>query len=336
MKVGIFLGTQHPAKQDIAQAFNDHVEQAQTMESLGFDSLWLAQHYFSAPDQFLQPTPMLGRLAAETGNMQLGTNILLLPLLNPADVAEQYATLDVICGGRLILGVGLGYRDIEFDTFKSDKSTRVSRFEESIEILKRLWTEGAVTHHGKHFDLEGVEVLPKPLQRPRPEIWIGATADKAVERAARVGDAWIGTNMATLTTLVRQTKLYDEARAAAGLEAPEHRVRTAEICVAPTTKEAWEIAEPYIGHKYAAYFGWGQSAILPDAPEDLSSFESIARDRFIIGSPEDVLERCIEAQAQLGTTHMILRFNFPGMPQELVLQSVRLFGEQVLPKLRAL
>ena len=85
MKVGIFLGTQHPASTDIAQAFRDHVEQVQTMESLGFDSLWVGQHYFSAPEQFLQATPMLARLAAESGNMQLGTNILLLPLHNPAD-----------------------------------------------------------------------------------------------------------------------------------------------------------------------------------------------------------------------------------------------------------
>ena len=145
MDVGLFLGTQHPEGADIGRALDDHLVQTRAARDVGFSALWLAQHYLTYPDQFLQTTPLLARLAAEAGEMKIGTNILILPLHNVVDVAEQYATLDVICGGRLIMGVGLGYREVEYQNFGVDKRTRGQLFSEQIDALKLLWeTDHAV------------------------------------------------------------------------------------------------------------------------------------------------------------------------------------------------
>ena len=141
MKVGVFLGSQHPPEADIRHEFANSVELTRAVRDAGFDSLWLGQHYLTYPYQFLQTTPLLARLAAETGDMIIGTNMILLPLFNIVDIAEQYATMDVISGGRLVLGVGLGYREIEFEALNADRKTRAPRFEEQINALKLLWEE---------------------------------------------------------------------------------------------------------------------------------------------------------------------------------------------------
>src|SRR5262249_29290594 len=152
----------------------------------GFDAIWIGQHYLTFPEQFFQTTPLLARLAAEAGSMLVGTNLLLLPLHNVIDVAEQYATIDIITGGRLILGVGLGYRNQEYEAFGVERRTRAARFEERIEALKLLWAQDRASFAGSYVRFTDVSIRPRPLQTPRPRIWIGAAADSAVERAARL------------------------------------------------------------------------------------------------------------------------------------------------------
>jgi alkanesulfonate monooxygenase SsuD/methylene tetrahydromethanopterin reductase-like flavin-dependent oxidoreductase (luciferase family) len=111
VKIGVFLGTQHPGDADMRRAFQDHLEQTRALRNEGYDAVWVGQHYLTYPEQFFQTTPLLARLAAEAGDMTIGTNLLLLPLHNPVDVAEQYATLDIVANGRFILGVGLVLKD---------------------------------------------------------------------------------------------------------------------------------------------------------------------------------------------------------------------------------
>ena len=151
----------------------------------------------------MQPLPVLARVAAEIGEMTLGTGIMLLALQHPVDVAESLATLDVICGGRLVFGVGLGYRDVEFDAFGIPRGRRLSRFLEALDVVRLLWTEDSVTFHGEHFHLEDVGLTMKPRQKPRPPIVVAASNDKMVRRVARIGDAWAIAGHATLATLER-------------------------------------------------------------------------------------------------------------------------------------
>jgi alkanesulfonate monooxygenase SsuD/methylene tetrahydromethanopterin reductase-like flavin-dependent oxidoreductase (luciferase family) len=142
----------------------------------GFSSVCVGQHFLTEY-QKLQPIPVLSRLAAESGDMRLLPGIILLPLFNPVYVAEEIATLDVISGGRVILGLGVGYRDVEFEAFGVQKKERGARFEESLEAIKRLWTEDEVSFDGRFFRIPKAQVRTRPLQRPHPPIWVAAQAD---------------------------------------------------------------------------------------------------------------------------------------------------------------
>src|SRR5262249_14028606 len=111
MRLGLGLSVQHPPDDPQATRFSEHLGQVRAARAAGSSPVWASQHYLSAPYTYFQPLPTLGRVAADAGDMTLGTGVLLLPLHAPVDVAEQVATLDVITGGRFIFGVGLGYRD---------------------------------------------------------------------------------------------------------------------------------------------------------------------------------------------------------------------------------
>jgi probable F420-dependent oxidoreductase len=334
MKIGVFLGTQHPADTDLRRAFQDHLEQTSTLRDAGYHAVWVGQHYLTHPDQFFQTTPLLARLAAEAGTMTIGTNLLLLPLYNPVDVAEQYATMDVIADGRLILGVGLGYRQQEYDAFGVERATRARRFEESLELLKRLWTEDHVTFEGRFWRVKDVSIRPRPLQRPRPPIWIGAAADPAVRRAALLGDAWISTSVTTYSAIKEQVGVYRRARAEAGLPPAPEYAKCVELYVAEDRQRAFEESVPYIAAKYRSYYSWGMGKNVPGESGESLSLEDLARDRFVIGTPDDVIRECLRHRDELGVTHLIVRFNFPGMSQANVLKAIRLFGNEVIPALK--
>lgn len=334
MQFGVFLGTQHPAGADVRQAFADHLEQARAIRDAGFHALWVGQHYLTHPDQFFQTTPLLARLAAEAGDMVVGTNLLLLPLHNPIDVAEQYATMDVITGGRFILGVGLGYREVEYNAFGVDRRTRATRFEEGLEALKRLWTEDRASFEGRHFRFTDVSIRPRPLQQPRPPIWIGAAADPAVRRAAVLGDAWIATSVTTYSAIKAQVALYHRTRREAGLPPATEYAKCVELYVGEDRRRAFEESAPYMAAKYRSYYAWGMGRNVPGESGETLPLEELVKDRFVIGTPDEVIEECRRHRDELGVTHLIVRFNFPGMPQANVLKAIRLFGREVIPALR--
>jgi alkanesulfonate monooxygenase SsuD/methylene tetrahydromethanopterin reductase-like flavin-dependent oxidoreductase (luciferase family) len=335
MDIGVFLGSQYSADEDIAVAVQDLIEQTRIIRDTGYDAIWLGQHFLSHPAQYLQTTPLLSRLSAEAGEMNVGTNLLLLPMLNPVDVAEQYATLDVITGGRLILGVGLGYRAEEFAAMQLDKKNRVGRLVESVEILKRLWTEDNVSFEGKHFTLDNVSIAPKPVQKPRPQIWFGATADKAIQRAAVLGDAWIATSMTEWGEMKRQVDVYHQARAEAGLAKEVRFAKCVELFIGDDKESALREAEPFIGAKYKAYYSWGMGDNVPgESGAGISDFGELTKDRFIVGGVDDVIEDCVYHRDVLGVTDLIVRLNFPGMPRELVRRNIERFATEVIPQVR--
>ncbi len=333
MRFGLSLPMQHPVGDDMPKRFGEMLEMVRLARQAGFHHVSASQHCLAAPFQYMQPIPVLARVAAEAGEMTVGTGILLLALQQPVDVAESMATLDVITGGRLVLGVGLGYRDVEFDAFGIPRGQRLSRFLEAVEIVKRLWTEERVTFHGQHFHLEDVGLTMKPVQKPRPPIVVAASNDRMVERVARIGDAWTIAGHATLATLERQVALYRAALEAAGKPFPPPRFALGkELYIARDTDTALREALPYLATKYEAYARWGQDHVLPTGETFRLPIEELRQDRFIVGDPAYCVEQIALHRDRLGIQQMGFRLHWPGMPHERVMQAIQLLGEHVLPR----
>ncbi|MEK7387744.1 MAG: LLM class flavin-dependent oxidoreductase [candidate division NC10 bacterium] len=332
MKFGIGLSVQHLPDEPQAARFQEHVEQVRLARAVGFSSVWASQHYLSDPFTYFQPIPTLARIAADAGGMTLGTGVLLLPLHHPVEVAEQIATLDVIAGGRFVFGVGLGYRDVENEAMGQSPKDRVGRLVEGLDVVERLWNGEPVTYSGKHFSLRDVRISMRPLQRPRPPIWLAANGDAGVRRAARLGDAWLMNPHTTLGTLERQLGLFREARQALGRPPAAEVPLVKECYVAPESSAAFAEAALFLDAKYRAYRSWEQDKVLPAGESFDASFAELARDRFVIGDPVRVAEEITRYRERLGVTTMIFRLQWPGMDQAKVLRSIRLLGEKVLPK----
>lgn len=325
MRYGLFVAAQHPAGEDPAARLAEHLEQVRFVRDVGFHSVVAGHHYLSAPYQMLQPVPLLARLAAESGDLRLVAGILLLPLLNPLDVAEQAATLDVLAGGRFVLGVGLGYRDEENAAFDLPPE-RVRVFREKLDVVRRLLEGEEVTASGHGYRLEGARLTLRPIQRPRPPIWMAANSDAAVRRAARLADTWYVNPHTTLAEVERQLALFRAERGSEPDELPLMR----EACIAPSDEEALALAQPYLAPKYAAYVDWGQSDVLPPSDTLRQEWNALRAGRFVLGSPETAAAQ-IRALRDLGVTELVLRVQWPGMPHRAAMRTLELLASDVLP-----
>ena len=335
IQFGLMMRAQFPPGDDMAARFGELVEQARLADRLGYASITKGMHYSAAPWRDLQQFPFLSRIMAEAPHMRLNFGLVLLSLHKPLDIAEQIATVDVMSGGRVIFGIALGYRDVEYLAFGTTQKERVRRFEENLEAIKRLWTEDTVEMAGSHFTLEGASVGTKPVQKPHPPIWIGANADPAIRRAARLGDCWYVNPHNRIDTIVRQVEVYKRALDEYGKPFPREFPARREVFVARSREEAIRICAPYLGAKYAAYQQWGQGQAMPAGDNDLGvEFEELLRDRFLLGSPDEVAEAILRLNRATGINHLIMSVQWPGMPQTLVLDELHMLAEEVFPRVR--
>jgi len=333
MRFGLLITNQHLPSEPLAERFAETIEQVRLARALGFDLILFGQHFLVNEFQMLQPAVAAARLAAEAGPMRVGITIYLLSLLNPVAVAEEVATLDILTGGRFIFGVGLGYRDVEDQAFGLSKGERVSRLLSHLEVIRRLWAGEAVTFDSPYCRLAGARTALRPVQRPHPPIWVAANNDRAVERAAEIGDAWIINPHATLETIGRQMGLYRAALKRAGRPFPAELPMMREICVAESRAEAIRLARPHLEQKYRAYVQWGQHRALPRDDDMTQAFDDLIRDRFILGDPSECAAEIRRCVAATGATTMLFRVHWPGMPHETVTRAIRLLAEKVRPQL---
>ena len=335
MQFGLMLRAQFPQGDDMQARFQELLAQARLANELGYASITKGMHYSATPWQDFQQFPFLCRIMAEAPDLRINFGLILLSLHKPLDVAEQIATVDVMSGGKVIVGVALGYREVEFLAFGTTQKERVSRFEENLEAVKRLWTEDVVTMAGSHFTLQGASVPTKPLQRPRPPIWIGANADPAIRRAARLGDCWYVNPHNRVGTIVRQVEVYRRALDEYGKAFPGEFPARREVFVARSRSEAIRLCAPFLAAKYQAYDQWGQGRAMPEGDNDLGAgFDDLIRDRFLLGSPDEVAEQILALHRATGINHLIMSMQWPGMPQSLVLDELHMLAEEVFPRVR--
>ena len=188
MRIGFFVTNQYLPGESMPQKIQESVRQVQAAQEAGFDLICTGQHYLAAPYQMSTSFPLLARLAAEAGDMEVAATIILVPLHNPVELAESVATMDAICQSRFIFGVGLGYREEEYAAFGVE---RVGRLREALEVMKLLWTEEKVEFQGKYYQVPRTRPATRPVQHPHPPIWVAANNDAAIRRAARWGYPWL-------------------------------------------------------------------------------------------------------------------------------------------------
>ena len=316
MKFGILNWNCHGGDYPAERQLQEVLALARVSRDAGFDSFVVNHSYLKTPVRWLQPLPLLARLAPETGAMSLVLGVFILPLHNPVEVAEQVATVDIICGGRLVFGVGIGPGNTPWEAFGLDPRHRVGRFEESLHLIKRLWTEEKVTHRGRHYSLQGARCTVKPVQDPHPPIWIGAMDPRGARRAARLADAWYPI-LRPLDEMERAVAYYRECLE--GFERPippEFPIRQ-EVYVARDHEMAIREGSRYLEEPLSSRMG---SPVNPDV--------------FFMGSPESLVEQIGRYRERLGELHLVFRVEYVDLPYSKVLEQVELLGSLVLPHFR--
>ena len=329
MRFGIQLGTYLPGDWTPAETFR-HVELlAEAAHRHGFDGLFSGHRYLAGKQTaLLQPFVLLGHLSGLCKGMFLGTSIYLLPLHNPVESAEQAATLDILCEGKFLFGIGLGYQDFEFKAFGVEKRQRRKRALESVQVMRRLWDEDDVTHHGEFFSLEGATINPKPHRRPGPPILVGADTIEAVRGAPELGDHWLPSRRHSKTFLREALPVYKAALAARGRAfqgLPMYR----DLVVAETAALAQERVRPAYQAMYQAFSRMGH----PGEHYNLD-FEELKRERLLLGSPEEVAEQVLDYHREFGVEFMWFAVQWPGMATQAALETIRLFGDEVIPRVQ--
>ncbi len=333
-RFGLMIRAQYPPGDDMAARFEEVCASARLADSLGFDCITKGSHYAATGLADFQQIPFLARIMAEAPRCRLNAGVVLLPLHKPLDVAEQFATLDVMSRGKVILSVALGYREVEFKAFGTTQSERVRRMEENLVAIRRLWSEEVVSMTGSHFELDNVSLGMRPVQRPHPPIWVGANADPAIRRAARLGDCWYVPPHNRIDTVQRQLDVYRRELDACGKPFPEEFPMRREVFVARTRDEALRLCKPGLENKYRAYVEWGQNDPMPEGDALDLAIDDLIRDRFLIGSPDEVTEDIVKLARGTGVNHLIMSMHWPGMETSAAMDAMQLFGEEVMPGVR--
>jgi alkanesulfonate monooxygenase SsuD/methylene tetrahydromethanopterin reductase-like flavin-dependent oxidoreductase (luciferase family) len=297
-----------------------------TADGRGFSSVVFAEHHFLEDGWLPRPMLLASAAAAVTTRMRIGTDIVILALHHPVAVAEEAAVLDLMSGGRAVLGVGLGWIEAEFDGFGVPYRQRARVYQDSIGLVRRLLAGEKVDSDG-HYTFRGAQVRPLPVNPDGVPLWMGALEDPGVRRAARSGDAWVMPPGNRLDKLVHQLAVFREAREEAGLPPATEQPIRREAFVADTDAHAWELFAPGIRHEYGNVY----RPLHPTYPEDdsIDNLRRWADGLFLIGSPDTVAAELRRYEDELGATECLVRFQLPGIAEEAVADTLEGFAETI-------
>lgn len=327
------------------QAFEELLAQIELTEELGYDDAWFAEHHHSDYGMLASPNLIIAALARRTSRLRMGNLVNVVPLYDPMRLAEECAILDILTGARLNVGLGRG---VPRDDLKHglDRDMAQARFDEGIEILQRAWTEDVFTYSGKAWHYIDISCRPRPLQKPHPPIYYGATAPESPAMVARRG--WnLALSRQPLANCAKAIASYRQTRAALGSPGAGDAIMVRDIYVADTDEQAWQEAVPEISRfwQLATDNVWrGESVSADELPRLTERFAyfpgGLTVQRLnewgtsLIGSPESVLKK---ARAMIETARpdcLVGMFSFGGLRHEQVMHSLYLFGTRVMPALK--
>jgi alkanesulfonate monooxygenase SsuD/methylene tetrahydromethanopterin reductase-like flavin-dependent oxidoreductase (luciferase family) len=332
--VGMLL-SDVPTSVSPAQQFADVRRIVDAAQRNGLTHIAIGQHFLYGELRWLQPVPLLARLAADCDpSTRLVTQIMIAPLYHPVMLAEELATLDVVTEGRLIFGAGIGYRPEEFDYLGIPFKERAPRMDEIIEVVKRLWTEDEVTHHGRFVHLEGVRPHLKPVQQPHPPIWIGAQSIAGARRAGRIGDAYPVTPEATPDEIAERFDVVREGFAARGKPFGPQPLRR-NVLVADSREEAIVEYARVAKGKYLSYAQKGMAKA--GSAEDLEKdFLATVGEHAVLGTDREVITQLTELCTRFPVDPLLLRPQWPSMSADDTIAAIERLGKEVVPAIRAL
>jgi probable F420-dependent oxidoreductase len=316
------------------QFYQEALAEVVHAEELGFDSVWMEEHHGVKDHYWPSPLTVLAGFATRTSRLLLGTDILVFPFYHPVRLAEDVALLDVMSGGRFVLGTAIGYKPDEFALYDTPLAKRGARFEEGLRLVKALWTEDMVTFKGRNYTAENVRIEPKPLTTPHPPVWIGGWGKLTLQRAATLADNWIPGPTADLARLLEGKRQFVAHRTTAGRSTQlTEWPLTRDVIIAESNAEARELAERHIMISYRREYagGWQHPFIDSSVATDL---DSLMRDRFIIGGPEECVTQIRRFVEVYGMTHLVCRLFFPGMPHAHIMRELELLAREVMPAFR--
>jgi len=326
-----------------ADPYRETFDLAVIAEEAGFDTVTIGHHHFM-PGNMSDPLTFLGAVAARTSTIRVGTGIFQLPIHNPVRVAEQVATIDQLSGGRVSLGVGMGWWPLEYEVHGSNFKERGARMEEALTILRLVWEQENTSFEGRFWSFPELTVQPRPVQQPHPPLWVAGVAPAAVERAARLGDEWIWGPVQSLSAGLRCLDIYNPECAALGKPADWILRRYAWVGE-DDEQVRTQVLPTYVD---GLMMHWRESAeeaeelelfARLDAGEAISA-EDIAADRLLWGAPERVISQIHDYERTTSCTHVHAAFG-AGLPADSgqaslgtfadISAMIRLFGREVIP-----
>ncbi len=346
MHTGLFL--EFPALDDVTdqQAFQNGFQMAEEAERLGAESVWLAEYHFIPFSVLSSPVMVATAIAGRTERIRIGLGVLLLPLGNPIRIAEEIATLDHICQGRLDFGVGRGTFPEHHDAFLSPYPESRGRFEEYLEIILKAWTTEQFSFEGEHYKCHDLAVRPKPYQKPHPPLRIGVTSAETFPIIGRMGYPLFvnPSRVFALDDLAEHVKAYRKAWQDAGHPGEGSIGIRLPVYVADTQEKAYE--EPResmttqmtgLSQRVAASADRVGTTGNWQAESDQIArmdYDDWLRDKVVVGTPESVLDRLLQLTESLQLSHIVFEHNSGRrIPHDLQMNSVRLLMDKVVPHL---
>ena len=353
MRFGTYYFLQAPPAVGHPDVIRHEIEQMMWTEELGFDSIWLTEHHFIDYGLSVSPAVLAADAAMRTRRVRIGLAAAILPFHDPVRLAEELAMVDILSEGRLDVGVGRGNRPVEFEGYRVPQIENRERFDESLAIIVKAWTAERFSFEGRHFTIPEVRVIPKPLQRPHPPIYVVCTSPDTIEATALRGVPMLNSLLRGPAEQLAKTRdTYVKACEKAGRTAGDIASLlnrwgvSRHVYVAPTDAAAQaEARDAEMWYQEAL-----RRFLLPERMDRVHpllqpgfqamaerfgtiTWEQLVAETLAVGSPDTVADR-IEEFRRLGVGEVLCWMNFGGLPQERVRRSMELFAREVMPRFR--
>ena len=343
MKFALFTHLPWPEGTDPRRIFEQATEEVQYGEELGFHSAWLAEHHFSRYGLGSSSLVLAASMAAHTKTIRLGTAVLVPPLHHPVRLAEDTATVDTISGGRLDVGFGRGTAGYEYSGLNMDPEESQERFQESIGVIQGLWTTPDYSHHGRYYQVNQTTLVPPPVQKPHPPVYLAATRTEAtLEYVASTGHALMVGVVQDTPDALDLCRRFVELSRKAGHNVPMSQIPFFRyFYVAETEAQARKDSQDALNWtldmtQWRRTFTVGSEVNLRlqdwrDTRSELPpSYDYLCEHRAIIGTPDQCVAKIKELQRQ-GIEYFGCNFSFGGLEHEKLLRSMELFSREVMP-----